>query len=113
MGGFISGICCTIILMQVPKLMGHAAGTGELLELVEHILGAGQSVHWLSLGLGVAALAILLLAKRFLPKFPMAILIMVAGAAASAWFDLRDAVSPVCLRWHRGYRDCICRTSPC
>ena len=88
MGGFISGICCTIILMQVPKLMGHAAGTGELLELVEHILGAGQSVHWLSLGLGVAALAILLLAKRFLPKFPMAILIMVAGAAASAWFDL-------------------------
>lgn len=22
MGGFISGICCTIILMQLPKLMG-------------------------------------------------------------------------------------------
>ena len=31
MGGFITGICTTIILMQVPKLMGGNAGTGELL----------------------------------------------------------------------------------
>ena len=88
MGGFISGICCTIILMQVPKLMGHAAGTGELLELLEHIHTASQSIHWLSLTLGAAALTILLLSKRFLPKFPMAILIMAAGAAGSARFDL-------------------------
>ena len=88
MGGFISGICCTIILMQVPKLMGHAAGTGELLELLEHIHTASQSIHWLSLELGAAALTILLLSKRFLPKFPMAILIMAAGAAGSARFDL-------------------------
>ena len=28
MGGFISGICTTIILMQVPKLYGAGAGTG-------------------------------------------------------------------------------------
>ena len=37
MGGFITGICTTIILMQVPKLMGGTAGVGELIELVEHI----------------------------------------------------------------------------
>lgn len=30
MGGFISGVCCEIILMQVPKLLGSATGTGEL-----------------------------------------------------------------------------------
>lgn len=30
MGGFITGICTTIILMQVPKLFGGTAGTGEL-----------------------------------------------------------------------------------
>ena len=28
-GGFITGICSTIILMQVPKLMGGTAGVGE------------------------------------------------------------------------------------
>ncbi len=38
MGGFITGICTTIILMQVPKLMGGSAGTGEFLELAEHII---------------------------------------------------------------------------
>ena len=37
MGGFITGICTTIILMQVPKLLGGTAGTGEFFELVEHI----------------------------------------------------------------------------
>ena len=29
MGGFITGICTTIILMQIPKIMGGSSGTGE------------------------------------------------------------------------------------
>lgn len=35
MGGFITGICTTIILMQVPKLLGGTAGTGEFFELAD------------------------------------------------------------------------------
>ena len=35
MGGFIGGVCCEIILMQVPKLLGSATGTGELFELLQ------------------------------------------------------------------------------
>lgn len=42
MGGFISGIAVTIILMQIPKLMGSPAGSGELLELAEHIFAAAK-----------------------------------------------------------------------
>ena len=37
MGGFISGISLTIIFMQIPKLMGSSAGSGEIIELAEHI----------------------------------------------------------------------------
>ena len=37
MGGFITGICSTIILMQMPKLLGGTAGTGEFFELAKHI----------------------------------------------------------------------------
>ena len=33
MGGFITGICTTIILMQVPKLMGGTAGQVNFLSL--------------------------------------------------------------------------------
>ena len=39
-GGFISGIAVTIIMMQIPKLMGSPAGTGEFIELAEHIFQA-------------------------------------------------------------------------
>lgn len=64
MGGFITGICSTIILMQVPKLMGGTAGTGELLELLEHIEKTVEQINLPSLILGIVSLIILLGAKR-------------------------------------------------
>ena len=55
MGGFISGIAVTIILMQIPKLMGSPAGSGELLELAKHIFAAAKNISWLSLFMGLGA----------------------------------------------------------
>ena len=51
MGGFISGIAVTIILMQVPKLMGSPAGRGEILELAKHIWNSLPYINWLSLAM--------------------------------------------------------------
>ena len=51
MGGFISGIAVTIIMMQIPKLMGSPAGTGEFIELAEHIFQAITKINWLSFGM--------------------------------------------------------------
>ena len=56
MGGFISGICTTIILMQVPKLYGAGAGTGELFELVEHIAETIGDVNVQSIIMGLRLL---------------------------------------------------------
>lgn len=64
MGGFISGVCCEIILMQVPKLLGSGTGTGELFELLEHIFDAAKAVNLPTAVLGFGTLAILLLAPR-------------------------------------------------
>lgn len=81
MGGFISGICTTIILMQIPKLLGGSSGTGELPELILHIIKVcRESFRPMSLLVGGAALAILLLGKKLCPKVPMAIFIMAGGA---------------------------------
>ena len=80
MGGFITGICTTIILMQAPKLMGSAAGTGELFELSEHIWEALHHINAAALVMGIVALAILVVSKRLVPKFPMAVVLMVTGA---------------------------------
>ena len=76
MGGFISGIALTIILMQIPKLMGSPAGSGEIIELAEYIYSAARNIHWLSLLLGIITLLVIRLCKKFIPKFPIAILVM-------------------------------------
>lgn len=106
MGGFITGICTTIILMQIPKLMGGTAGVGELPELIEHIAGTVSTINLPSVVLGLAALVILLIAKRLVPKFPMAVLLMAAGAVMTKFFPVEqwgvktlDAVETGMPRW--------------
>ena len=56
MGGFITGICLEIILMQIPKLYGGDMGTGELFVLLKHIWETiGTSFNPASLVLSIAA----------------------------------------------------------
>ena len=90
MGGFITGICSTIILMQVPKILGGTAGTGEFFELAKHIGQTAKHVNMPSLLLGVASLVILLVAKKLVPKFPMAVVLMVAGACYTRVGNVRE-----------------------
>lgn len=88
MGGFISGIAVTIILMQIPKLLGGSAGTGELPELLHHLLETALHVNIFSFILGILALAILIMGKRLIPKFPMAVAVMIAGVILTAFFHI-------------------------
>ena len=88
MGGFISGIGVTIILMQTAKLFGGNAGTGEAIKLLIHIAGEMKSFNPLSAMLGVGTVVIILVAKKFIPKFPMSVLLMVLGALATAIFHI-------------------------
>ena len=106
MGGFITGICTTIILMQIPKLMGGTAGVGELPELIDHIAGTISGINVPSVVLGLVALVILLIAKRLAPKFPMAVLLMAAGAVMTKFLPVEqwgvktlDAVETGLPRW--------------
>ena len=88
MGGFITGICTTIILMQLPKLMGGTAGTGELPELVKHIAKTLSEIKVPSLILGLVSLGILLATKKIWPKVPFAVLLMVAGAVMTRFLPV-------------------------
>lgn len=88
MGGFISGIALTIILMQIPKIMGGKSGSGELPELLKHLYETAQHINWVSVALGVGALAILIISKKVMPKFPMAVVIMALGMIATMVFHV-------------------------
>ena len=88
MGGFISGIALTIILMQIPKIMGGKSGSGELPELLKHLYETALHINWVSVALGVGALAILIISKKVMPKFPMAVVIMALGMVSTLVFHV-------------------------
>ncbi|WP_347995084.1 SulP family inorganic anion transporter [uncultured Eubacterium sp.] len=106
MGGFITGICTTIILMQIPKIMGGTSGTGEFFELAEHTFETGKHINIPSVIMGVIALVILLVSKKLIPKFPMAVVLMFAGTIITLNMPIRDwgintlsAVEPGLPKW--------------
>lgn len=89
MGGFITGICCTIILMQIPKLYGGDSGRGELHELLMHIYkSAGAGIHIPSLILGIGTIVIILGSKKLIPAVPMSAVMMFVGAGFTYMMDL-------------------------
>ena len=88
MGGFISGVSVTIILMQVPKLFGGSAGVGEIFPLLGHLAEQLGQFHPLSAVLGFGTVIILLLCKRYIPKVPMTVILMAVGAVLQVVFHL-------------------------
>lgn len=88
MGGFISGVGLTIILMQIPKLFGGSAGTGELFTLLGNILHQLPKFHILSACLGFGTVIVLMICKKLIPKVPMTVIMMGVGAALQVCFHL-------------------------
>ncbi len=90
MGGFISGVGASIILMQVPKLWGGSAGTGELFRLARHMAKERHSFQLLSFGLGIGTVLIILLCRKWLPKIPMLVIMMLVGVILQLVFHLDE-----------------------
>ena len=90
MGGFITGICSTIILMQVPKLMGRNSRNWRIIRTVRAYRKTAEQINFPSLILGILSLVILLAAKKIMPKFPMAVVMMAAGAVLTQVLPMKD-----------------------
>lgn len=88
MGGFITGVGLTIILMQIPKLFGGTTGTGEINRLIYHIYEEWDQFNMLSFILGISTVIIILAFKKLLPKVPMTVIMLVAGAFMQIQFKL-------------------------
>ncbi len=75
--GFTQAAAILILLSQAPALMGL---TGPL----KSLLGSPQ-IDMVSAAFGLGALATLVLGKRWLPQFPVVMVVVVLSAAMSAW----------------------------
>ena len=90
MGGFITGVGLTIIMMILPKVFGGTAGTGEMPALVINLVKQWQNYKPIPILLGVGTVIIIQVAKRFIPKVPMSVVVMVIGGLLSAFLPLTD-----------------------
>ena len=90
MGGFITGVGITIILVQIPKLFGGESTSGELFQLVAHIAMETDDFNKVSAILGFGTAIVIVISKKILPRFPMSVLMMILGALATAFLHIED-----------------------
>ncbi len=88
--GFIIGLALTIIIGQVPKLVGVEGGEGAFFEKAWHLLGELGDVHGTTVAVGVASLAIVVLLRRFVPRAPAPLVAVVVGIALVGALGLDD-----------------------
>ena len=88
--GFVFGVALSIIIKQVPKLLGIPRGSGHAYQQVWHILRNAFDTDPWTLAVGTGALLMLIAADRWLPRIPGALLVLVGGIAASRVLGLHS-----------------------
>ncbi|MFI5544042.1 SulP family inorganic anion transporter [Streptomyces sp. NPDC051815] len=86
--GYMNGLALTILIGQLPKLLGFSVEAedlvGECAGLVRGL--AGGAVVPAAAAVGLGGIAVVLLLQRFLPKVPaVLVMVLLAIAAASAF----------------------------
>jgi high affinity sulfate transporter 1 len=86
--GFIVGLALTIIIGQVPKLLGIPKGSGNFFHQLWSVLRHLGDVDGPTLAVGLTSLAIVLGCRRFLPVVPGPLVAVVFGIVAVRVLDL-------------------------
>ncbi len=86
--GFKAGVALYLASTQLPKLFGISGSHGNFWERSWGFISHIGETNYMSLTLGCAALAILILGKKFLPNRPVAIVVVVGGIVAASLMDM-------------------------
>ena len=86
--GFKAGVGVVIFVGQIPKVLGISVEKGPFLQSILAILQSLDEIHWITFGLALVNLAILILLPRVNLRLPTALVAVILGIAASALLDL-------------------------
>ena len=86
--GFKCGIALFIASTQLPKLFGFKGSHGDFWERSGYFFSHLGDTNSASLLLGISALILLLLGKRFLKNKPVALFVVIAGILVASTMDL-------------------------
>jgi high affinity sulfate transporter 1 len=86
--GYLAGLAVTIMVGQVPKLLGFSVAADTFLQELRAIVAQlGQTNLW-TLAVGALTLAIILGQRRWAPRAPGVLIAVVVAIAATVLFDL-------------------------
>src|SRR5256884_991098 len=86
--GFKCGIALFIASTQLPKLFGFKGSHGDFWERSGYFFSHLRETNTASLLLGLCALAVLLLGKRFLKNKPVSLFVVIAGIIVASSMNL-------------------------
>jgi high affinity sulfate transporter 1 len=86
--GFIIGLALTIIVGQVPKLLGVEKEEGDFFEQLWHLLGELGSTSGITLLVGAASLVLVVGLKELAPVVPGSLVAVLLGIVVVNLFDL-------------------------
>jgi MFS superfamily sulfate permease-like transporter len=86
--GFIVGLALTIIIGQVPALLGVPKASGDFFEKTWDVIKSIGDLSWVTTVVGLVCLAVLLVLRRWLPMVPGALVVVLVSIAAVKVLDL-------------------------
>jgi high affinity sulfate transporter 1 len=86
--GFIIGLALTIIVGQVPNLLGIEKGTGDFFEQAWHVIAHLGDTQGTTLLVGAVSLGVIVALRRVAPAVPGSLVVVVLGIAAVEAFGL-------------------------
>lgn len=88
--GFIIGLALTIIIGQVPDLIGVDGGSGSFFAKTWALLGQLGDIDPLTITVGLASLAALVVIRRTMPLLPGSLVVVLLAIGAAALLGLED-----------------------
>jgi high affinity sulfate transporter 1 len=87
--GFVFGLALLITIKQIPKLLGIEAHGESALDLVRDMIPHLRETDLLTLAVGLAGIAGMIVLERRLPRVPAALVVLLGSIAVSVVFDLQ------------------------
>jgi high affinity sulfate transporter 1 len=88
--GYLNGIALTVLIGQLPKVLGFSASGDNLIqEFVSMVQGVVNGLtNWTTVIIGVACLFVILLFKRRWPRIPGVLIAVIGATIITGWLNL-------------------------
>lgn len=83
LAGYVVGLALTIIVSQLPALLGLPVPSGGFFEKLWDLAGDAVDVSWSTAAVGVCSLALVLVLQRVAPRVPGALIVVILGVVAT------------------------------